>query len=240
MSTEFARLLRELAPRPTSAIDIDQIWEEGLTRRSKQRRGGRTALITVMLLLCMVATLLTFLVARDTTDTALPADSVVSYTDPERGFSVSYPSAWHRATSALTPRLHAPGEPPWELLSLATFEPIAGGGQQCQHIPVVALESMTARDAFVTVQERPPSAQVDPEIGRPPLPAPLPSNPSARPPDNSSEALHCLAARPPIDFWQFTFSEASRSFHMFVAIGSDAPASLRSQAWAVVASIDFQ
>jgi len=167
------------------------------------------------------------------------ASSRVVHRDSARGFSVWYPASWRRAGSVLTPTLGAPGEPPWELVSLGTFDLVANEGDRCGHAPIASLEAMGRGDAFVTLQERPSSAQTEPGTQTPPTPPPLPADPRAQPPDRDVEILHCVAGRDDFDLWYFTFSAGARVFHLYVAIGVDATEATIDQTWNIVATLEL-
>jgi hypothetical protein len=148
------------------------------------------------------------------------AGDLVTYADPARGFTVAYPPTWHRATSSLTPHLGEPGE----ILSLGTGD-LPSGGTSCAQFPVAALEAMSTSDALLTVQERSTG-----DFSFPPRPIRFPPDGS----ENISEVPDCLAAPPPFDNWWFSFQDGGRSFHVLVAIGTQASEQTRAEAWEIL------
>src|SRR5687767_2592025 len=74
-----------------------------------------------------------------------------TYSGERRGYEVTFPSSWHRATEALTPGLAEP----WEILSVGTAAPVVNDDESaCGHLPVSAIDTMGPEDVFLTVQER--------------------------------------------------------------------------------------
>jgi hypothetical protein len=89
---------------------------------------------------------------------------------------------------------------------------------------------MGATDAFVTVQER---RQGDDSF---------PPRPQQFPPDDSknvSEVVDCLAGPAVFDHWWFAFQNAGRSFHVLVAIGTEASERTRADTWQIVRGFEF-
>jgi hypothetical protein len=146
-----------------------------------------------------------------------------TYLSAERGYAVSFPEGWQRATESLTPLLAEPRE----LLSLGTF-PLHYEKRDCEHVPTAALESMSEEDVLLTILERAaPGRSVSEDF--PPRPASF-----AFEPDRGSEAPWCVHG--PVrfaDHW-FTFTDAGRHFHVLVALGHSAPAELRRQAYGIL------
>lgn len=61
----------------------------------------------------------------------------------------SLPEGWQVAESTLTPNLGSPAE----ILSAGTF-PLRSGGDNCAHMPELAMEDLGPEDALVSLQER--------------------------------------------------------------------------------------
>jgi hypothetical protein len=159
--------------------------------------------------------------------------------DGARDFSVSYPDGWNVAEENLTPQLSEPAE----ILSLGTF-PLRTGrdiddGLRLFDAPVApkALEDMTSKDAFLSLQES--SAVFAGFEARPGHFGPLGCDESiygCRPPKELPAALR----EAPFRAWWIPFKDAGRAFYLFVAIGTDATPQLRQQAWAVADSLSFE
>jgi hypothetical protein len=144
--------------------------------------------------------------------------------DDDPGVTVQYPPTWRRAPTALTPDL----SDPVEILSLGTADLPVGG--TCAQFPVSALEAMGTTDAFLTVQER---QSDDASFG---------SRPRRLPPSgskNNSEVVDCLAEPATFDHWWFAFQDAGRSFHVLVALGTQASEQTRAELWAILDSLQF-
>jgi hypothetical protein len=154
------------------------------------------------------------------------------YRDRERGYAVSFPSGWHRARTNLTPRI----TDPVEILSLATF-PLRKGDQLCGDRGG-RLGRVRPDGALVTVQERGRGAYG----GRDFPPRPAAFRPDRDLPGRSTWP-YCAAAegKPPVpmlDYW-FGFGDAGRAFHVLVAIGKDASAQTRRDAFRILDSLRF-
>jgi hypothetical protein len=153
--------------------------------------------------------------------------------DGARDFSVSYPDGWNVAEENLTPQLSEPAE----ILSLGTF-PLRTGrdiddGLRLFDAPVApkALEDMTSKDAFLSLQES--GAGVARFEARPNHFGPL---------ECTESIFGCRADNwrdVPFRAWWIPFEDARRAFYLFVAIGNDAPAALREQTWQVADSLSF-
>jgi hypothetical protein len=144
------------------------------------------------------------------------------YHDARAGFSVEYPSGWHRAGRSLTPALVEPRE----LLSVGTG-PLRVRETSCAHFPTAALEAMGPSDALVSVQER--------RRGRPqgpPRPRPFRLGRA-----DTSEIAFCIAAaRPPLTYWR-GFTDRGRQLYVLVALGRGAAASRRREVLRILDSL---
>lgn len=151
-----------------------------------------------------------------------PGPGWTVYHDARAGFSVEYPSGWHRAERSLTPALVEPRE----LISVGTG-PLRVRDTSCAQFPTAALEAMGPSDALVSVQER--------RRGRPQGP------PRQRPfrlgRADTSEAVLCIAGgRPPLTYWR-AFTDRGRQLYVLVALGRGAPASRRREVLRVLDSL---
>jgi hypothetical protein len=157
-------------------------------------------------------------------------DAAVSATDSTttvhgRGLTAELPPNWQRASVSLTPEL----QDPREVLSVGTF-PLRYRAETCAHMPSSALIDLGPRDALVTLQERGTNPGSDWE-GFPPRPEHF----GPRPRDHS-EAIGCAPGKRFTDHWIW-FTDGGRHFHVLVAFGTDAPAEVRDQAWAILDSL---
>jgi hypothetical protein len=161
--------------------------------------------------------------------------------DEVRDYSVTYPSGWTVAEENLTPWLSSPGE----ILSLGTF-PLRvsedpDDGLRILDAPVApaALADMDARDALISIQE---TSNVDPDFFEPRSPTfgPLGCEDAiygCRPSEDAD--LPDAARNVPFRAWWIPFRDSGRAFYLFVAIGNEAAAGLRADAWAVADSLAF-
>src|SRR5204862_6196849 len=93
------------------------------------------------------------------------------------------------------------------------------------HVAGSALEDLGPDDAFVTLQERPPSSSTRGFPRRP-------KHFGARL-GGPSEASLCVPKARFADHW-LTFSDGGRRFHVDLAFGPNASGATRRQAWAIL------
>jgi len=146
----------------------------------------------------------------------------IHWRDEERGFTVTYPGAWQRAASPLTPQL----SDPVELLALGTYE-LRPGGDRCAHQPVNAVEDLGPRDALIVIFER---AQPYAQSGYPPR--------QGSPELARGTGRFCVSGTNRLDSW-LSFGESGRAFYALLALGENASEETRTQLLAVYESIVF-
>jgi hypothetical protein len=149
---------------------------------------------------------------------------------PGAALVVRYPSSWTRSAKPLMPHL---GDPK-ELIALSTFT-ARPGGQNCGHMPENALEDMSPADALVVVEER----LGDYEGAG--TPEDYPGRPARFGPTDGyrSEAVDCLDHRKVFFDRLIPFSDSGRRFYAYVALGSEAPAGVEAQAWAILDQLEI-
>jgi hypothetical protein len=147
-------------------------------------------------------------------------DPPKSTTLTANGLTATLPAGWQRARRSLTPHLTEPRE----ILAVATY-PLRYRETACAHVAGSALEDLGPDDAFVTLQERPPSTS---SRGFPARPAHFGARLGG-----PSEAAQCVPRARFADHW-FTFSDGGRRFHVDVAFGPRATSATRRQAWAIL------
>ncbi len=145
-----------------------------------------------------------------------------TYRSEEFGYTVTYPSDWHRAEESLTPNL---GDPK-EILSLANF-PLAPKQGRCAQLPAANLSGMTTTQALITLQERGSSAS-------------YPQRPLSFPGQKMIRRLDCIFHPRRMDVWWVPFDDGDRSFYALVALGKDVPRQARSEAWSVLNNLTLE
>jgi hypothetical protein len=147
-----------------------------------------------------------------------------SHTDAERGYSVSFPDSWSRATVRMS-RI----DEPRELMSLATV-PLRRHDTDCEAFAGAAGVSMGPGDVVVTVWER----GYDPDSewpGFPPRPTSFGPVPDAEP-----AGPGCGEPPATMIHWR-NFSESGRHLHTLVRVGPAAPPRAAAEAWRILDSL---
>ena len=137
------------------------------------------------------------------------------------GVRYALPTAWHAATTSLTP--HLPN--PREILTAGTGALPVGG--RCAQFPSAALAALGPTDALVTVQERLGSVVRFPKRPRR----------FSLPRANTSEAAQCAGPGASFTSYWFEFRDNGRGFHVLVALGRAAPPARVREALAVLDSL---
>ena len=150
------------------------------------------------------------------------------HVDQGRGFRVAFPPGWELADQSLSPSV----TDPVEILLVASF-PVDESRGLCR-----SLEGIPPDQALVTLQERGRGAYGDQSF--PPRPASFEPDPAL---PGGSTWPYCGSGdhKPPIpmlDYW-FGFGDAGRAFHVFVGVGTSAPAELRREAFEILNTLRF-
>lgn len=154
----------------------------------------------------------------------------VTYDNPPRGFRLTHPSDWYRATEDLTPRVG-----PSMLVAVGT-SPLAPGGPGCSHMPVQAMEDMGTTDVLIQLEDWGAGS-----TDAAPRPASFGSLLSGI--DTGSDAWNCLspAAQAEIGVLRwFPFQDQGRSFLLLVVMGKEATDDDRAEAAAILDSIEIE
>ena len=155
-----------------------------------------------------------------------PPPEWITYRDSAAGFTVTYPSDWHRASETLTPRL----DDPREILALGTYWLRPGSDRCANHVPENALEDLGPQDAFLTLQER-----RDPSTERSgPRPATFPLGGDTR-----GDADMCIPTREPLTMW-VPFKDRGRAFYALYVLGPDASAETRTELLRILDSLEVE
>jgi hypothetical protein len=147
-----------------------------------------------------------------------------AHTDADRGYSVSFPASWHRASEPMS-RISDPRE----LLSLATL-PLGWRETDCEAFAGAAGVAMGTDDVVVTVWERGYAPDSD-WRDFPPRPTHFGPVPDAEPAGSG-------CGEPPgtTIHWR-NFSDSGRHLHTLVRIGAEAPPMAGAQAWGILDSL---
>jgi hypothetical protein len=155
-----------------------------------------------------------------------PDSGWTTFHDREHGFSVRFPSTWHRATRPLTPHLTDPAE----ILALGTGRLPVNGADRCAQVPVAALRAASASDVVVAVFERRGDDRGFAPRDRPFLLGAA----------DESETGPCSGLRrPPWHSYWRSFTDSGRPFYLLAAVGRRATAERRAQLQRVVDSLRF-
>jgi hypothetical protein len=146
-----------------------------------------------------------------------------AHTDADRGYRVSFPGWWRRATEPMSIT------EPRELVSLATV-PLSWRHTDCEAFAGAAGISMSPDDVVVTVWERGydhGSAWLD-----------FPPRPQAFGPVPDAEPAGPGCGEPPgtMIHWR-QFSDSGRHLHTLVRIGPDAAPRAAAEAWHILGSL---
>jgi hypothetical protein len=236
MSDDPRNSLHAAAARPTRPPDLGAIQSRG-NRLRTLRVVGASALVLALLSVGSA----TVALVGDDRDALPPAESgpsdspdpspspdreyVTHEKDSNRPFRVTVPADWYWAEDSLTPKLVDPRE----LFATGTF-PLVFRETECQHLPGSVLRDITATDVFLTVQERVSEVAPDVYPGRP--------DDFRQKEDQPVEGLECVPEGVPYDAYWIGFSENGRNFYALLAIGKDAGAATRDDAWAALNSFE--
>jgi hypothetical protein len=197
-------------------------------RRSSRRRRPALRLAAAVVAIAALAALFVMRPAGDDERTATPPPTTRWTTFVASGdLTISLPAGWNLARRTLTPHLSDPKEQ----FSAATF-PLVYRKGHCNHQPDGALQSMTSRDAFVTLQERAGGGAA----GFPPRPASFEQR--ARADDGNVE--RCVQGRRDLTTFWFPFSDRGHNLYALVVIGRDAPRKVRAETFAILDRLRFE
>ena len=239
MTTDLRELLENAVTVPKQDANVTEAW------RRAQRRNSLNSLrkvsVPVMVLILFVVAALFSPIRMGTGSAGLgtgPAGAVPgwsTYEDRADGLTMSFPSGWTMAAGNLTPNLINPKE----LVALGTFSLNTNTSSKlCPQFPAAAVNAMGSGDAFISI------------LGVDPLPN-LPNSQTnlspARPAggfDGSSgfnlsktDFLQCLVHPLHGTGQWIPFSEGGRDFYVLAVIGTGATATLRSDVYRILNSI---
>lgn len=233
MGDEIRGLLTEAAPRPRASVDLERAVARG--RSSKRRRLAARSAVAVIAVALAVGTF-TWTRAPDASHHTLATQRGMStYENASRGISLDYPPGWNIAPENLTP--HLGSRTPAEIVSLGTYALHPNeDGVDCAQFPQRALSEMGPTDAFVSVEESVTYGPIE-RASIPPRPDKFGPETGTAIETYTNDFQECLGGPINGSAWTFGFQEAGRAFVVWVAIGSDASAQQRENAWQVLNSL---
>jgi hypothetical protein len=151
---------------------------------------------------------------------------VTETTTGAHGFTVSYASDWTPASEILTPTLTDPRE----IFAIGTY-PLRPGGSSCAQYPVNAIEDLGPTDALIWLGERQRES-----ASAPTRPADFEAWMSAASVDDSPDCIMLVK-----DFVHHAgeFSDAGRTFDLYVAYGAAVSPKTLSELWAILNGMSF-
>jgi hypothetical protein len=162
----------------------------------------------------------------DVSPTEQVAPTAGMTTQTSHGFTVTYPDDWMPASEILTPTLTDPRE----IFAIGTY-PLRSGGANCAQYPVNAIEDLGPTDALIWLSERQRDSGSAPN-----RPADFEAWMNERPVDDSPD---CLGSVKDFIHHAGEFSNAGRTFDLYVAYGTGASQATLSELWAILNSMTF-
>ena len=229
MTTDLRELLESAVTVPKHEPNVRGAWRKAQRRNSLNRLRKVSMPVMVVVVVVVVALFSPFRLGTRSAG-AVPGWS--TYDDQADGLTMSFPSSWAIAAGNLTPDLISPKE----LVALGTYSLNTNTpSNMCPQFPTAALNAMGSGDAFISILGGAPSpnSQADPF---PPRPA---GGFDASSSFNLSRTdfLQCLAHPLNGSGQWIAFSQAGRDFYLLAVVGTDASATLRSDVYTILNSI---
>lgn len=229
MTTDLRGSLETAVSGPKPEADVTEAWRKA-HRRNSLKRVLKVSGPVVALIVVVVAALFSPIRLGTRSAAAVPGWS--TYEDQADGLTMSFPSDWTMAAGNLTPNLINPKE----LVALGTYSLSTNASSTlCPQFPAAALDAMGSSDAFISILGSEPSANSRTH--------PFPARPAGGFDRSSGVNLsttdfpQCLAHPLNGNGQWIAFSQAGRDFYVLVAIGTSAPASLRSDVYTILDSL---
>jgi hypothetical protein len=234
--TDLRELLESAVSPPEHEPNVTEFWRKA-QRRNSLHRTLKVSVPVMALILVVIAALFSPIRlgagrAGLGTGSAGAEPGWSTYEDRADGLTMSFPSGWAMAAGNLTPTLINPRE----LVALGTYSlNTKTSSNLCPQFPAAALDAMGSGDAFISIlgSERNPNSQSKLFPARP-----------AGGFDGSSgvnlsrtDFLQCLAHPLNGNGQWIAFSQAGRNFYVLAVIGTSAPATLRSDVYTILNSI---
>ena len=229
MTTDLRELLESAVPGPKREANVTEAWRKAHRRNSLNRVLKVSGPVMALIVVVVVAL---FSPIRLGTRSAGAVPGWSTYEDQAYGLTISFPSDWTMAAGNLTPNLINPRE----LVALGTYSLNTNTSSSvCPQFPAAALNAMGSSDAFISILESEPFANAGTN--------PFPARPAGGFDGSSGFNLsrtdfpQCLAHPLNGSGQWIPFSEAGRNFYVLAAIGTSASATLRSDVYTILNSI---
>jgi hypothetical protein len=236
MTTDLRELLENAVTVPKHEPNVTGAWRKAQRRNSLNRL--RKVSMPVMALILVIVAALFSPIRLGTGSAGLgagPAGAVPgwsTYDDRADGLTMSFPSGWTMAAGNLTPNLINPKE----LVALGTYSLNTNTSSSlCPQFPAAALNAMGSNDAFISILGSEPIANSQTN--------PFPARSSGGFDGSSGVNLsktdfpQCLAHPLNGNGQWIAFSQAGRNFYVLAAVGTSASATLRSDVYTILNSI---
>jgi hypothetical protein len=228
MTTDLRELLENAVTGPKREANVTGAWRKAHRRNSLNRMLKVCGPVLAVIIVVVVALFSPFRLGARSAG-AVPGWS--TYDDQANGLTVSFPSSWAMAAGNLTPNLINPKE----LVALATYPLNTNTSSNlCPQFPATALNAMGSGDAFISIMESgAPNSQTNP----------FPARPAGGFDSSSGVNLsrtdfpQCLAHPLNGSGQWIPFSQSGRGFYVLAVIGTGASATLRSDVYTILNSI---
>jgi hypothetical protein len=229
MTTELRNLLENAVTGSKHEANVTEAWRKAHRRNSLNRILKVSGPVMAVIIVVVVALFSPFHLGARSAG-AVPGWS--TYDDQADGLTISFPSSWALAAGNLTPNLINPRE----LVALGTYSLNTNSSSNlCPQFPTAAMDAMGSGDAFISIlgAGASPNSQTNPFSARPAGGFDASSGVNL----SRTDFLQCLAHPLNGSGQWIAFSQAGRNFYVLAAIGTDASATLRSDVYMILNSI---
>jgi hypothetical protein len=229
MTTDLRELLENAVPGPKREANVTGAWRIAHRRNSLNKMLKVSGPVMALIVVVVVAL---FSPIRLGTRSAGAVPGWSTYQNQADGLTISFPSDWTIAAGNLTPNLINPRE----LVALGTYSLNTNTSSNlCPQFPAAALNAMGSSDAFISIMGSEPFANSQTYS--------FPARPAGGFDGSSgvnlsrTDFLQCLAQPLNGNGQWIAFSQAGRNFYVLAAMGTSASATLRSDVYTILNSI---
>ena len=229
MTTDLRELLENAVTVPKHEPNVTGAWRKAHRRNSLNKMLKVSWPVMALIVVVVVALFSPF---RLGTRSAGAAPGWSTYDDQADGLTISFPSGWTMAAGNLTPNLINPKE----LVALGTHSLNTNTSSSlCPQFPAAALNAMGSGDAFISILGSEPTANSQTNL--------FPARPAGGFDGSSgvnlsrTDFLQCLAHPLNGSGQWIAFSQAGRNFYVLAVISTSASATLRSDVYTILNSI---